>query len=211
MSPLLQRQRRALRGWPALTCSALAVLLIGSRELEPRSASAHTRLEADKQLSEYEIKAQVLARIVKYTRWPDTAFESREAPFVIAVLEKDPFGETLEETFKDAKVGDRRVKLVRGADIASLGSMQLVFVSGKDETQLQKLIEQFAGKPVLIVADTLRGAELGAHVGFYLEAKKLRFAIHTGSAKKSGLEMSSELLKLAKIISTALTDGDKHR
>lgn len=192
-------------------CSGLALLALAYGAFAPDVATAQARVETDAQLTEYEVKAQVLARIVKYTRWPESAFESKEAPFVIGVLGKDPFGEALDATFKGAKVGDRRVKLVRGNDTTALGAVQMLFIAGKDEKQQQKLVEQFASKPVLLVADTLMGAELGAHVGFYLESSKLRFGINKASAKKSGLEMSSELLKLAKIISGAPAEGDTQK
>lgn len=211
MPPLEKRRSRVQAGWSALACSGLALLLVAPGALAPRVASAQSRVEADKQLSEYEVKAQVLARIVKYTRWAESAFEAKDAPFVLAVHGKDPFGDALESTFKGTKVGEHRVKLVRVSDTGALGPVHLLFVAGKDERQQQKLVEQYAGKPVLLVADTLKGAELGTHVGFYLESSKLRFGINTASAKKSGLEMSSELLKLAKIVSGAPSEGALER
>ncbi|TAJ25004.1 MAG: YfiR family protein [Planctomycetota bacterium] len=206
---LLRKSRNCVyRGWPALMCSGLALLVAAPRVLEPRIANAQTRAaEADKQLSEYEMKALLLARFVKYTRWPESAYESKDAPFLVAVLGKDPFGAALDEAFKDAKVGERKVKIVRGTDVAALGNAQLVFVAGRDEKQQQKLAEQFAGKPVLLVADTQRGAELGAQFGFYLDGNRVRFAANTASSKKAGLEVSSELLKHARIVAGAVDEG----
>lgn len=192
-------------------CSGLALLVLAPGAFAPPGATAQARSALDAQLTEYEVKAQVLARIVKYTRWPESAFESKEAPFVIGVLGKDPFGEALDSTFKDTKVGEHRVKIVRGSETSALGAVQLLFIAGKDEKQQEKLVEQFAGRPVLLVTDTLKGAELGAHVGFYLESSKLRFGINKASAKKSGLEMSSELLKLAKIITGTPGEGGEAR
>jgi YfiR/HmsC-like len=169
----------------------------------PVSALPHPEPRADllgMQASEYQVKAEILSRIAKYTRWPDSAFADKNAPFVIGVLGRDPFSNHLEHAFEGQRVAERRIVFVRTTEAVGLGNAQLVFVAGRDEKVQEKSIAHFAGKPVLVVTDTMRGAELGAQVGFYLESQKLRFAISTSSAKKAGLEMSSELLKLAKIV-----------
>lgn len=212
MSPVRQRSSCVSRSLPAFLCGGLAVLAVAPTLLVPSISAAHTRAsDSDRQLTEYEIKAHLIARFVRYTRWPESAFESKDAPFVVAVLGKDPFDDALDNAFKDVKVGERKVKVVRGNEIAALGNPQLLFVVGKDEKQQHKLVEQFMRKPLLLVTDTLHGAELGAHFGFYLEGKRVRFAANTASAKRSSLEISSELLKHAKIVSSGALEGGESK
>ncbi|MBM3975385.1 MAG: YfiR family protein [Planctomycetes bacterium] len=191
------------------TCSAVLLLVPASWAFVPAPPGSPARANALAGLtSEYQIKAEVLSRIARYTRWPDSAFADKNTPFVIAVLGKDPFGNHLENAFEGQRIADRRIVFVRTTEAVGLGNAQLVFVAGRDEKVQEKSIAHFAGQPVLLVTDTLRGAELGAQVGFYLESQRLRFAISTGSAKKAGLEMSSELLKLAKIVALPSASGE---
>ena len=41
--------------------------------------------------SEYDVKAAYLYKFTKFVEWPEAAFASAEAPFVIGVIGRDPF------------------------------------------------------------------------------------------------------------------------
>ena len=60
-----------------------------------------------------KVKAAYLYNFTKFVKWPDKAFENDEAPFVIGVLGKDPFGPILDNTVKGKKVAKRPIKTRR--------------------------------------------------------------------------------------------------
>ena len=62
---------------------------------------------------EYKVKAAYLFNFAKYTEWPERAFSSPEAPIVIGILGSDPFGDLLESTISDRRVGTRNVVVKR--------------------------------------------------------------------------------------------------
>ena len=86
-------------------------------------------------------------------------------------------------------------------------SCQMLFVPQAQEKQLKKIQEFYKDKPVLVVAESISAAESGAQIGFYLDKSRVRFAINSGAAKLVKLEISSELLKLAKLVETKSESG----
>jgi hypothetical protein len=54
---------------------------------------------------------------------------------------------------------------------------------------------------VLTVGDTDGFAQRGGAINFTLQARKVRFEINPAAAEQAGLKMSSQLLKLATLVS----------
>lgn len=187
-------------------CVLLAVVcggVIGHASMRPvraggtaRDARADTVLSSD----EYSVKAAFVHKFARYVQWPAEAFDGTDAPLIVGVLGKHPFDKKLELALEDKRVGRHPLVLVHFATRAALGPCHLLVVPREEEAQLDAILERYADRPVLMVTDSLAGARRGAHVGFYLEKSKVRFAINDEAAKRDQLAVSSELLKLAKLV-----------
>lgn len=182
-----------------LAAAALALLAAGlqARTSFARRACAVVSAEPT---DEYSVKAAFLYNFARYVKWPDTAFRNAEAPLVIAVVGKDPFGAVLDAALKDKRAGARRIAVQRFDSIATLGACHLLFVAPGVESELAKIQACYDSKPVLLVADTIAAVEAGAQVGFFVEKSKVRFAINPQAVKAAQLQVGSELLKLARIV-----------
>jgi hypothetical protein len=193
------RDRNALRrGIVVAGCIALTCLALPPRESNARVTLA---VAAVQDTGEYDLKAQFLLRFATpYVKWPETAFESKTSPFLVGILGKDPFGKSLDELMKEKKVGEHPIKIVRFEDVDELETCHMLFVPGSQEKQLEKVAKFAKHKPMLIVAESITAAQSGAHIGFYLEKSRVRFAINPTAAKQAKLDVSSELLKLAKLV-----------
>jgi hypothetical protein len=66
--------------------------------------------------SEYEVKAVYLYNFAKFVDWQVNATKSKEGPFTICVLGKDPFGSVLDATVADESIGGKRVIAKRIAE-----------------------------------------------------------------------------------------------
>jgi hypothetical protein len=69
----------------------------------PMSFTADPATSADEH-PEYRIKAAFLYNFIRYTTWPDTAFEDKKAQIEVLLVGEDPFGSVLEKTFKGKKL-----------------------------------------------------------------------------------------------------------
>ena len=184
--PFFSRKRRSRRGggW-------ILPLLLGGFVCA---------LPARAQSREYQLKAAFLYNFVQFVEWPPGAFPSSDAPLRIGVLGDDPFGGALDEAIQNESVDSHRLTVVRSSNIADLQDCQMIFVSQSEEGHLGEILSAIGSKPVLTVSDIDHFAQSGGDIGFFLSDGKVRFAINPGSARQSGLRISSQLLTLGRIV-----------
>lgn len=149
---------------------------------------------------EHQIKAAFLLNFVKYAKWPARAFERPEDTLVIAVLGSDPFGKVLDDTLRDKSIGSHKLEPRRFKSLQELSTCHLLFVAESESHKLAKIIETLGKQPVLVVGESDKFAAHGGCIGFFLEDKKVRFEINVEAVKRFDLELSSQLLKLARIV-----------
>jgi len=179
----------------------LAMLLILVCGPETR-AGAEFR---DAVAGEYAIKAVFLYNLVKYTDWPPaSSLSAPELPIVLAVVGDDPFGRSLDEAVKDRTVRGRQIQVVRTNDPKSIKNLHVAFLSTSgDSGRAIELIQGLTARSVLTVGDSDRTAHAGVAVNFVMVQGKVRFDINQNSAKRCKIELSSQLLKLARHVTEA--------
>ncbi len=62
------------------------------------------------------------------------------------------------------------------------------------------ILSKIKGLPILTVAESSNFCQSGGIVNFILVKNKVRFEINVDAAKRTGMKISSKLLKLSKII-----------
>lgn len=196
--------RCALRSLLLVVVVALCASPVAAR-IWQRDVGAVTLREAgvgDDLLPEYRIKAAFLYNFIRYTTWPREAFQGKEQPIELLIVGEDPFGAVLESTFRDKSLHGRKVTFRRSAKVPDEIRAHLVFCNGLSGARLTDLLARCKGSPILLIGDEEGLAERGACASFYIDDNKVRFAINVEAAKKNGLAISSELLKLARIVKT---------
>ncbi|MBU4317398.1 MAG: YfiR family protein [Proteobacteria bacterium] len=154
-------------------------------------------VKATEDSREYAVKAAFIYNFAKFVSWPE---ESKTEPFIIGVLGEDPFGDIWNE-IRSKTVRGRPITVKQCGDDLDLASQcHVLFIDHLDREKLKKAINQFQGKPVLTIGDFPLFAETGGMIAFYDSENKIRFAINLESCRKAGLVVSSNLLKLAKIV-----------
>jgi len=157
----------------------------------------------------YALKAAALYKVALYAKWPETAFGGREEPLRVAVFGADPFGTELEHALKGKKLGGHPFVALHFATLGELGECQILFVPEKEEASLAKILEREKGRHVLLIGETAAAAEAGAGIALFLEKSKLQVAVNQQAVRASGIELSSELLKLARLVGVPRKGGDK--
>jgi YfiR/HmsC-like len=147
---------------------------------------------------EYEVKAAFIYNFAKFVEWPSPS--ASDVPFVVTVLGADPFGQALEDALRDKSVQGRRIVLRRAATIGDVGASQILFISDSEQPALASILKQLASDPVLTVGDMGQFAAHGGVIGFRLEGDRIRLDISLAAAERSGLRLSSQLLRIARIV-----------
>jgi hypothetical protein len=142
---------------------------------------------------EYQVKAAFLFNFLKFVEWPPAAPAS---PWVIGVLGQDPFGELLEQTVRGKNVNGRTVEIRHYSRPADVKNPNILFVG---RSAFERLGIQ-AQPGMLTVGEAPEFIKSGGIVNFYLEDNRVRFEIKPSAASSNGLRISSQLLKLGRML-----------
>jgi len=143
---------------------------------------------------EYEIKAAYLYNFIKYVDWP-----SYGETISIGVLGNDPFGTAL-APLNGKIVKGRRLVIKHLDSVRDAQQCQIIFVCSSEKQRLQEIFESLRSARVLTVGETQGFADGGGIINFIEENNKVRFEINAEAARRTGLNISSELLKLARLV-----------
>lgn len=156
-----------------------------------------------KRAAEYRVKAALIFKFAMYSEWPKEAFKDEKAPFVVETIGENPFGELLKDAFADKKLAGRAVVVRYSAKVPEKIDAHVVFAGDMSSAARALLLERCQDCPIMVIGDTPGFAADGAVINLYLEqGKKVRFEINPDAAKAAELKISSQLLKLAKIVKT---------
>ena len=171
---------RAGRTFAAAVLAAGLALAVGAN-----AAAAQANLE-------YSVKANYLVRFAAFVTWQPRAFASAQAPVVICVAGRDPFGRSLDAAARTQTAYGRPLAVRRLRDPAAVGGCHIVYVGRGGGAA----IAAGQGQPSMLVTDEGAGADRGM-VHFVLADGRVRFHIDQQQAGRNGLSVSSRLLNLA--------------
>jgi hypothetical protein len=148
---------------------------------------------------EYQVKAVFLYNFAKFVEWPADAFVQKSDTMNLCIIGDDPFGSDL-NTIQGEVIGNKRLSIKHVGATQPLKECHILFVCKSERKQLSKIVNTLKGASVLLVGDTDGFAQQNIIINFYLEEDKVRFEINADAAKLARLNISSKLLKLAKIV-----------
>ncbi len=153
--------------------------------------------------SEFEVKAAFLYRFASFVEWPKTVTSGDR--FEIGIVGEDPFGSAF-KPFMNQPIEGRQLWITHDPPNAKSARPRILFVSSSEADRIDEVLRDVVDKPVLTVSDIDGFATRGGILNFVLRDKKIRFVINVEAADRAGLKLSSRLLKLAEIVTTASAD-----
>jgi hypothetical protein len=160
-----------------------------------------------------KVKAAYLLNFIRYTQWPETAFDAPTSPIVISVLGRcDVTGILAEAVERSPTIGGRplllrRTELPRAADDAQLttfaGGLEgshLVYICDATPQQSQTLLKRLESANVLTVGDVPSFARSGGMLGFVLQGDRIVFEANPKAIQTTQVAVSAKVLQLAQIV-----------
>jgi hypothetical protein len=157
--------------------------------------------------SEYELKAAMLFNLTRFVEWPSAAYSDSQAPTVLCILGRDPFGASLTSLTAERAVNGRAVVIRHAAKNRELQACHVLYISSSERKDLVQIIKTLKGANVLTVGEMTQFAARGGMIQFSLEEKQVRFAINLDAAARADLKISSRLLVLARIVKSEGADS----
>ena len=168
------------------------LILLGS--LPIRAVTAQER-----SAGEYQVKAAMLFNVAKFVEWPVEPSGRDQDPFKMCVIGRDPFGTSL-DSLKGKPVKGRQLLPVQLAGIDEIGECKVLFISSSEKRNLAAILAAASRSGVLTVSDIDRFAASGGMIGFVEVEGKVRLEVNLAAAQHANLKISSQLLKLARIV-----------
>ena len=144
------------------------------------------------------LKAAYLYNFAKLTYWPLHKLSDKDDTLTICTSASDSFTQELTEISRKP-VSGHKVQVVA----LGLGSIpdfcHIVFVD-KQHSEAWFKRHQAAYEGQLLVGEIPGFIGKGGVINFFLEGDKLRFEVSIDNAAKRGVQISSRLLRLAKIV-----------
>jgi hypothetical protein len=149
--------------------------------------------------TDLDVKAAFIFNFAKFVDWPPGKAQESGATMNVCVVGDDPLGAAL-AAIEGKIAGGKRIKVKQEPPQQSLGSCSILFVGDSEKEQVGRLLETVKNAGVLTVGDTKGFAQQGIMINFYMEDKRVRFEINPKAAGRAGLKISSNLLKIARIV-----------
>lgn len=141
-----------------------------------------------------QVEAAYLYNFGKFVRWPGAA---SQGPLTLCVAGRPAVSGTLSQLATGDQIDGRplEVRAVERAEQAR--GCSVLFVSASEGAHLGAWLAATGGQPVLTVGDGQDFLARGGVIQFEMDGNHVRFAVNLNAARKNGLQLSSELLKVA--------------
>lgn len=146
---------------------------------------------------EYQVEAAYLYNFGRFVEFPASVTAARAGTFNICVLGEDPFGLTLDAIVTGEMIGNQSVAVRRISNPQEAAACRILFISSSEAKRLNKIIEAVDKSPVLTVSDIPQFSQHRGMIQFVLEGNRIRFEVNLTAAQRVGLNLSSDLLKVA--------------
>jgi hypothetical protein len=172
---------------------AARLAMIFTLLLAPYSASAQGSVP-----EEYKNKASYLATFPSFIEWPETAFSSAAAPFLVCVLGDFRFGTALAESARNPSPHGRRIDIRWVRKNEDLRTCHILFISNSEAKKYATILRVVQGAETLTVGETTDFLSAGGMLSFSFQNDSLQFEVNLVAANEAHLQLSSKLLALAR-------------
>ena len=152
--------------------------------------------ESDQE-KEYQIKAAFLYNFTKFVEWPEAAFTNDQHVIYICIFGNDPLSDAL-ETINGKMVKGRKVAIKRFTKAEDIKGCHILFISASEKKNLTYILDTVKDLHVLTVSDMGEFCRYGGIINLIPVNNRIGFEINLSAAHQASLNISSQLLKLAR-------------
>ena len=146
---------------------------------------------------EDKLKAVFIYNFTKYIQWPN--YDTSET-FDIAVIGDSEIIIPLKEIEKKRTVDNKKIKIIHYQDINDINICHILFISSSEKKRLSDILQKVKDKNILTISGSEGFAEEGVTINFVIIEGKIKFEINNSAINQAGLQVSSQLLKLAILV-----------
>ena len=148
---------------------------------------------------ETRLKGVFLFNFAQFATWPETKLPNASSPVIIGILGHDPFGPFLEEVVASEKIEGHPIEIRRYTSAEAATSSHILFIGKEKSPEVVDILKVLKGQDVLTVSDMEDFTAKGGMLKFFVADNKLRFELNMREYKNTNIQLSSRLMRLAKL------------
>lgn len=148
---------------------------------------------------EYEIRAAMLLNIARFVQWPSWKLDASHPQFQVCLLGNDPTGSYADRFLQHQAIANRPVQVRHLSAADELTPCHLLYISAEESRLLARSRVDLAKAAVLTISEEPNASHPDQIIGLPVIDEHVHIDINLGSAQRSGLEISSRLLRLATV------------
>jgi len=148
--------------------------------------------------SESQVTAAMLFNFTKFVEWPANSLSGNNQ-LSICIAGTNPFKGS-SDTYQDRISKGKTVKIRSINGPQEVQGCNLLFIDQSQQEDLAAYLQQASGMPILTASNISQFASHHGMIGLFKHDDRIRFEINHDEARRSRLTISSNLLKLAKIV-----------
>jgi hypothetical protein len=150
---------------------------------------------------EYVVKATYLHHLEHYVRWPSGADAASKQHFVVGVVGDSPIVDALGDLSAAKTTKHRPLVVKQFRSVSDYTHCHVLFVAASlRKEEKQQAIHQFQNRAVLLVGEEPGFVDRGGVMNLASDGKRVHVEVNLKASRQAGLEISSRLLALAKVV-----------
>ncbi|NWH06774.1 YfiR family protein [Desulfobacter latus] len=145
-------------------------------------------------VSEYKLRAAYLYNFSKFIRWPDSAFASKDAAFVIGFFGEDAPME-IAGLLTSRAIGSRPIHVRQYRIGEHMDGCHMLYLQSNQEWK--PVLKTLKSSRIITVGDAPSFADDGGAIQLLTIRNRLRFIINLKAPGFAGVDLDSRLLSLA--------------
>ncbi len=148
------------------------------------------------ELTALQAESAYVFNFIKFVEWPASSIKSGDK-LRLCVIGNDELHASL-AALEGRRIGDHSLQvLLPQPGSSNLRDCQVLYIGAEEQRRLVPIIKSLGDAPVLTISDITDFAERGGGIGLLHRDNRMLFEINLASARRAGLQLSSQMLNLA--------------
>jgi hypothetical protein len=143
-------------------------------------------------ISEGQAKAAFVFNVVRYVNWPPPGNDT----VLIGILGKGPLSREW-QSISGKTLSSRKLRVMKSNSVDDMLDCQLIVIEEAGPQKLPRILRTLRNYPILTIGDSPGFLSSGGSLNISLRNNRISFSVNLVQARAVGLNISSNLLKLA--------------
>lgn len=169
--------------------AGMLLLLVAFQTLAPTDGRGLTP-----SATEDEVEAVYLYNFAKFIRWPQGAASQTIS---LCVLNDEPVASALQRVVAGEMVDGRNLRVKSLSDVSEGTDCNILFMGPPEDLHMREDLAVLHHAPVVTVSNDVDFLQQGGIIQFAMIGGAVRFSVNLDAARRAGVTLSSQLLKVA--------------